>query len=779
MLRRVLREAAIFVVFVVFSVVLTWPFARNLRTAVPDMGDPILNTFIIDWDQYALTHKPLHLFDAPLYVPSLYPLAYSENLVAPALITLPFHLFGAGPMLVYNIAFLLGFALAGYGASVLARVCGRSLFASMVAGVLFAFCQFKFDHLSHIQIIWSGWIPLMLAAFFAYWRRPTTWGAVWLGAAFVANGLTNIHWLLFGSFALAVTIVFFALVEWRGWKTLARVVAALAIGSAILLPFLLPYRAVSHAYNAKRSPDEVLFYSATWEDWLYATPRNVMWGNIGADVESHAERKLFPGAMPIFLALAALFLYKNPRQPQPGVSGRRRGEGLLRVLDVLIVIFAIATYIGAIANNFEIRLFHRRFISIDNAALPAFYLLLAILARLSIRFPRAFGHKNLRDWFKESRFDSEQWAALLWIVIGVLGSLGLHGVLHEFLYRHVEAFRGLRVPARWACDTYVGLVVWSSLGVDLLLRLRRGLKWSATAIAIAVASLLDVSTRVQWQQMIIDQPPVVQWLKTAPLHGLVMELPTSGWYCQWFYLFGSTEHHQPIMNGTSGFEPPLHQRLREMTERGEFNDVFLTELEQHHCELIVVHADWLGDQRKATMRWLNEEVASGRLAFVQRFDHWIEGDYVFALTHVSPDWQRFRDPQPLDAAGFTQDQEAQRFLRDEPTYNASTFWSLDQPRSDSTHHGPLRVAGWALSPNGIASVRVRINGGERVYDATFLDRPDVLGRWPWYPLVKQPGFEVTIPKRPKGMARNINLQIEIVDGAGNVSRWIDIPVEWD
>jgi len=779
MSRRVLRETVIFLVFVLFSVVLTWPFARNLRTALPDMGDPVLNTFIIDWDQYALTHKPLHLFDAPLYVPSLYPLAYSENLVAVALITLPFHLLGAGPMLVYNIAFLLGFALAGYGASVLARVCGRSLFASIVAGILFAFCQFKFDHLSHIQIIWSGWLPLMFAALFAYWRKPTTWGAVWLGAAFVANGLTNIHWLLFGSFTLAVTIVFFALVEWRDWKTIARVVVSLAIGSAILMPLLLPYRAVSHKYNAKRSPDEVLFYSATWEDWLYATPRNLLWGAIGADPESHPERKLFPGVMPIFLAFAALFLHRNPRSAQRRERGREPSEWLLRILDVLIIVFAIATCIGGVSKNFEIRLFHRRFISIDNAALPAFYLLIAVIARLRIRFPKAFGDKNLRDWIKESRFNVEEWAALLWIAIGVLGSLGLHGVLHEFLYRHVEAFRGLRVPARWAGIAYVGLVVWSSLGVDLLLRARRGLKWSFAAIAIAVASLVDVSARVRWQQMIVEQPPVDRWLKSAPLRGLVMELPTSGWAVQFLYLFGSTEHHQPIMNGTSGFEPPLHVQLREMTERGEMNDVFLAQLEQHHCELVVVHADWLGDQRTATMRWLNEEVASGRLAFVRRFDHWIDGDYVFALTHVSPDWQRFRGPQTVDAAGFTPDQEAQRFLHGEPTYNASTFWSLDAPRSDSQQHGPLRVAGWALSPNGVAHVRVRINGGEKIYETKSLDRLDVAARWPWYPKTQHAGFEVTIPKRPKGMTREINLQLEVVDGAGNVSRWIDIPVDWD
>src|SRR2546430_11866682 len=122
-MKRIAREAAIFLAFLLLSVVLTWPFARNIRTALPDMGDPLLNAFIIDWDIYALTHTPLHLFDAPIFSPALYPLAYSENLVAVAILMLPFHLFGVAPVMLYNLAMMFGFALSGYGASLLAIVC--------------------------------------------------------------------------------------------------------------------------------------------------------------------------------------------------------------------------------------------------------------------------------------------------------------------------------------------------------------------------------------------------------------------------------------------------------------------------------------------------------------------------------------------------------------------------------------------------------------------------------------------------------------------------------
>ena len=179
------------------------------------------------------------------------------------------------------------------------------------------------------------------------------------------------------------------------------------------------------------------------------------------------------------------------------------------------------------------------------------------------------------------------------------------------------------------------------------------------------------------------------------------------------------------------------------------------------------------------MRWLNEQVASGHLAFIGRFDHWIDGDWVFAVTQASSDWQRFRRPETLDAAGFTPDEEAQRFLRGEPTYNESPFVSIDSPQFAHEYHGRLRVAGWTMAPNGVSRVRVFLNGGEKIYNTTFLDRPDVLGRWPWYPEMKKAGFELELPKRPKGMSRDVNVQIEITDGAGKVSRSFDLPITWD
>ena len=120
-LRTFARHAAVFAFFAVLAVILTWPLAARLDTTVSDLGDPLLVTWILDWTSHALLHQPLSLFNAPMYHPAPLTLAYSEHLTGIALLLLPFHIAGVEPLTLYNLAMLLGFALSGYGAYVLAR----------------------------------------------------------------------------------------------------------------------------------------------------------------------------------------------------------------------------------------------------------------------------------------------------------------------------------------------------------------------------------------------------------------------------------------------------------------------------------------------------------------------------------------------------------------------------------------------------------------------------------------------------------------------------------
>ncbi|MFZ2491534.1 MAG: hypothetical protein WA208_08615, partial [Thermoanaerobaculia bacterium] len=353
----VLREIGLLALFALFAVVYTWPLARDLENLVSDPGDPLLNTWILDWVLHSLTHDPLSLYDAPMFAGAKFPLAFSENLVGIAILVLPLKLAGFTPLAIHNLAMLLGFTLSAYGASVLARTAGASVKASLLAGISFGFGQFFFDHLAHLQVVSAGWLPLMLAGLIRLLRRGTWGSAALFAAAFAMNGLTNVYWLLFGGVTAVATALFAVAVDpsFRDRARLVKVVLAFAAAGLVLLPFLIPYRVVSETYELERRWIDIEAGSATPVDYFRPAPQNRLHGSFATPYVP--ERQLATGLVPLLLALTALFLTprRDPTDVLPGSTSLEQGSGallqptflrqrLLRGLDVTAVLLGILAY---------------------------------------------------------------------------------------------------------------------------------------------------------------------------------------------------------------------------------------------------------------------------------------------------------------------------------------------------------------------------------------------------------------------------------------------------
>ena len=750
---RTLRELALFAFYLLIAIVLTWPLAANLPTAVSDLGDPLLNAWILDWDCYALTHHPLHLFDAPIFYPAKYPLAYSEHLVGIALVVLPFWLAGAGAITLHNIALLLGFALSAYGASVLARVITHRLLPSALAGMLYGFVPYRFGQLPHVQVISGAWLPLLLAALLVYRRAPTIRNATLLGAAFAMNGLTNVYYFLFGSIAIALTLVLMAIAERHDARFWLRLAAAMAISMAVLLPFLMPYKVVSDLYGMRRSEAESRGASATWNDWLIAPRENALYGRLPSDEDQHGERQLFPGAVMLFLAATAFLMTRGA----PPTTAATQFRSAPRWLDAIIVLLALITFFGAVTKEIHIVWHGRVLLDFGRSYLPATLLVVCIVARFTIRFPAAISDGNLRSAIASSRFPFELWAAALWIVIGVVGALGMHLFFHTFLFHFVPGFRAIRVPARWAVVAYVGLAGWAAAGV---LGRRRWL----IPVFFALA-LVEMWPRVRWEHAVIEPSPVDRWL--AQTHaGPLLELPIHRINALYLYLLRATAHHVPIFDGISGFEPPLHFVLRGQP----LTNATFTLLERNGCRFVLVRPEWFGGQWPQALAWTRRGVEQGHLVFLRRFDGGITGDWLFAMPRVEKQWQRYRVA--------SDDPQFARLLEGRTTINNSTFGQLYQPRMRSEISGPMTVSGWALSPRGIRDVIVRVDNGRVRIAAGLFKRDDVTQLYPWYPQTPRPAFATTIPRRPRGVPEETDVQVEIVDGAGQRTMLPDVLVTW-
>ncbi|HUR80683.1 MAG TPA: hypothetical protein VM733_07945, partial [Thermoanaerobaculia bacterium] len=693
-------------------------------------------------------------------------------LVAVALIVMPFHLAGASALTLYNIAFILGFALSGYGAWVLARQVTGCTLPALAGGIFYGFCSFKFDHIPHLQIVFSPWPPLMLAALLLFWERVTWKRGVFVALMIVANGWTNIYFLLFCGVAMLFTAIALAIITPRPLKFYGALAMTVLAAALVLYPFLKPYQTVSKHYHYVRSFDQVRDGSASWQNWLVPTSINRAYGPIPRGEVYAPEKQLFPGLGIVFLALIAIVATQRRTPFSPSIDeGGGLKPALRLALDAAIFIFIAIGWAGAVSTRYELTLFGARIFSADSSDIPMTIALAAALLRFA---------RPIREAAARSRFSAGAWAAAVWIAIGVFGSFGANNFLYVFFYRRFEPFQAMRVPARFAVVAYVGLAVWGALGVAALMRDRRG--WKRYAIGVAILALLtwEVVPNIRWEHIPREIPPVYAWLNKTRV-GPVVEMPFSGEGVDYRYVLYSSAHRVKLVNGTSGFFPSEWWKLRDADARDAFDEM-LGYLEGYGARLMIVHGDFMtnGQRYIKTVEFLKRNLASGRLQFLQRFDNEVAGDYVFAIAKNLPHWQRYRMAEVPDPAGHLPSQNLQRFLELQPTNSDAIMIVTEEPAWSFVAKGALRVKGWAMSPHGVRRVTVFVEEEKYRFEAQRVPRADVQAAYPWLRYYNdRPGFEVTVPAKPKGIPYDTSLVVEVEDHAGRVRRGRWIPFRWE
>ena len=144
------------------AALLTWPRLANAATSVVDLGDPLEDVWTLRWIDHALLTDPARLYDAPIFHGFPLPLAYDDTSLGPALLALPLTALTGSMILTYNLLIIASYALAGWGAFLLARHVTRSAWAGIVAGMVYAFWSYTFAHISHLSVLSLYPLPLAL-----------------------------------------------------------------------------------------------------------------------------------------------------------------------------------------------------------------------------------------------------------------------------------------------------------------------------------------------------------------------------------------------------------------------------------------------------------------------------------------------------------------------------------------------------------------------------------------------------------------------------------------
>jgi hypothetical protein len=264
-------EIATFVLFVALACVHTWPLATAPGTwCRNDMGDPILNGWALAWVAHQIVTDPLHLFDANIFYPERYTLAYSEHMLPQAIMVAPVLWLGGSPVLAHNLALLAGLSLTGWAFCFVARRWTGSVAAGIVAGSAAAFNAHSLTRLAHLQAQHLEFLALALLALDRLLALPRARRALALAGWFSLQSLTSGYALVFSTVAVTSALVA-RTAEWVNWRVRAPVrhlVLAGAVTLVIMLPFLAPYWIVRQEVGLSRSLEEVGLYSARITDYL-------------------------------------------------------------------------------------------------------------------------------------------------------------------------------------------------------------------------------------------------------------------------------------------------------------------------------------------------------------------------------------------------------------------------------------------------------------------------------------------------------------------------------
>jgi hypothetical protein len=139
-------------------------------------------------------------------------------------------------------------------------------------------------------------------------------------------------------------------------------------------------------------------------------------------------------------------------------------------------------------------------------------------------------------------------------------SLGLNGLSYPTMYRWLTPFRGLRSPARFVALVALTLAILAGFGA------RRALAWqpSRTYRELVFATLVALVLIEAWPTLVLrpvwhEPPSMYNLMKSLP--GVVLaEMPYDD-TLHTLYMYFSTWHWTPMVNGYSGFVPKSYIQL--------------------------------------------------------------------------------------------------------------------------------------------------------------------------------------------------------------------------
>jgi len=675
---------------------MTWPLALHLGDHVPsDLGDPLYNIWVMAWNRHAHLAGEGPAADANIFAPHTKTLYFADPIYGLSALGAVVRVVSPNDVFAYNVLFLLSFVFSAGGMYALVFHLTRRRTPAAVAGIIFAFCPYRFAHFSHLELLYAGWIPVGLLFLHRFFTRKRWLDLAGFTAAYVLQALFcayyAVSFTIFAGLFIGASVIGGRLWGDRSLWLKAGVFAGLCL--VLLGPVFLPFVGVHESLLFTRGQDVQtwLHYSADLTDYLAVPPVNRLWRGLMGTSQG-PEWQLFPGAIATALAAAGLAFRDRRKKPSSPVDRRKR---FFRRWDIANFAFLTVVYGVIEAGGATLKIAGIKIFSLHRYENPLIFLGLSVALRVVLGWRRSRVPPSFED--RESRPPA---ATFYLALTGLAFVLSLGPVIQaggKTLVRSPLAlldavlgdFRGIRVLSRFGLIVVLGIAVLAGFGMKAILR-RLGSHRTKAFVAAGLGFLCLVeSASLPLPLAKVPVGPEIPLLydsvRNLAAGSVLIELPMPQVLrersAEALRMYYSTTHWKKLVNGYSGYFPPDYEIIREAMEHFPSEDTFDL-LRDLNVDYVLVHT--LGYRAKKGRRTVERmQALPDRLEVIDA----AQGSYLFRVRHrpresgPQPVLRRISDKH-LWKARSGKNPSAARFAIDE---DRATYWSTESPQNRGDH----------------------------------------------------------------------------------------------
>jgi hypothetical protein len=189
-------------------------------------------------------------------------------------------------------------------------------------------------------------------------------------------------------------------------------------------------------------------------------------------------------------------------------------------------------------------------------------------------------------------------AYTLGLVVALDGSFGLNGGYYPLLYEFVSPYRALRAPARFSIFVGLALSLLAGFGAARILA-----RWPRQRVTLTVVLLgliaVEATPRMPLERVWKTPPPIYASIAGEP-SAVLAEMPMATAPVEYFfdtrYLYFSTFHWHPLVNGNSGYFPKSYEEL--IKHELDFpSDSAIDYLRSRSVDYIAVHGAFIEPEK--------------------------------------------------------------------------------------------------------------------------------------------------------------------------------------